>query len=190
MKDKFPHLMRMTPTDLHNYLMDRFEGERQANVRQHIYDTVLAQQNRKRNAKRQRHQVMTAWQTILMQAQIERRTVRSALGYDSGDAERTEAFEAYLAVIHKTLDLIRDYKRQGLTPKGVQEKRKKDNQTQYPNDLTHWSDLVPDKVQRAIKDAFASLDYKPKARRKQPFKRTESVEHDVPPQQGESDEKF
>ena len=102
MKDRFPHLMHMTATELHNYLMDRYEGERQANVRQHIHDTVIAQQNRKRTAKLQQHQVTKWWQPILVEAQTERRTARAALGYDSGDAERTEAFEAYLTVIQKT----------------------------------------------------------------------------------------
>lgn len=168
MTDRYKHLMHLPPKQLHNYLVSKGYPDI---VRQSIYNTVTEQQKRKANSKRRGAQVALAWEPLFNPLANEIRTVRSMLMYGRGGEERIEVLRAYLAALLKARGIIWGAKTLGMTPRKLQDDRKAEGRAPYPNDLTHWSDLVPDKVRRAITDAFNALPYKPKAKRKTPFMR-------------------
>ena len=168
MTDRYQHLMHLAPKQLHNHLVRKGYPDL---VRQSIYNTVTEQQQRKANSKRRGAQIALAWAPLFNPLANEIRTVRSMLLYGRGGEERIDVLNAYLQALLKARGTIYGAKLLGMTPRALQNKRKEEGKPPYPNDLTHWSDLVPVKVQAAINQAFDSLPYKPKAKRKTPFMR-------------------
>ena len=168
MTDRYQHLMHLAPKQLHNHLVRKGYPDL---VRQSIYNTVTEQQQRKANSKRRGAQIALAWEPLFNPLANEIRTVRSMLMYGRGSEERIEVLNAYLQAMLKARGVIYGAKLLGMTPRALQNQRKEEGKPPYPNDLTHWSDLVPEKVRAAITTAFDSLPYKPKAKRKTPFMR-------------------
>lgn len=168
MKDRYPHLMHLDAKQLHNYLAKRY-AKVQPLVREGIYKTVREQQMRRANNGRREAQVDKWWSAIMTEAQREKLSVRSSLAHDKDNAQRQEVFNAYYAVIKRALETIKTYKARKLTPNMAQEERKAQGKQPYPNDLKHWSDLVPEKIRTAITQAFYDLPHKPKGKRKVPF---------------------
>lgn len=166
MSDRYQHLMHLKPRELHNYLEKRGDPPL---VRKQIYDTVVAQQQRKANTNRKSAQVAKWWEHIAAPLAAEVRVVRSMQQYDRDNEERREVLDAYMLALHKARGWIRAAKALGLTPNGLQEWRVENGKPKFPNDLSHWSDLVPVRVQDAIREAFDALPYKPRAKRKTPF---------------------
>ena len=107
----------------------------------------------------------------MTEAQREKRSIRSSLAHDTDNAERQEVFIAYYSAIKRALDIMKAYKRRGMTPNKAQAERVEMGKEPYPNDLTHWSDLIPPHIKEAITEAFNAMPYKPKAKRKVPFTR-------------------
>ena len=170
MKDKYPHLMHLDAKQLHNYLMKRYPKV-QPLVREGIYKTVRDQQMRRANNGRREAQVDKWWSPIMTEAQREKLNVRSSLAHDKTNAQRQEVFNAYYTAIKRALEIIKTYKRRHMTPNMAQAERIEAGKAPYPNDLKHWSDLVPEKIRNAITQAFAELPHKPKGKRKTPFAR-------------------
>lgn len=168
MSDRYQHLMHLKPRELHNFLEKRGDPPF---IRKQIYDTVVAQQARKANSNRRGAQVARWWEPIAAPLTNEIKVARSMQEYDRFNEERKEVVAAYLLALQKARGWIRAAKTMGLTPQGLQQWRVENGKKPFPNDLTHWTDLVPTKVKDAIRDAFEALPYKPKAKRKVPFSR-------------------
>jgi hypothetical protein len=162
--------MHLDARQLHNALMEKYPNMHPY-AREHIYKTIRSQQARRANHGRRKAQVQKWWADIMAEAQREKRSARASLDHDSGDEARYEAFSAYLAVIKRVLADIKGYKSMGLTPKRAQAWRIENNKKPYPNGLTHWTDMVPEKVRLSITEAFNALPYRAKAKRKTPFMR-------------------
>lgn len=170
MKDRHAHLMHLDAKQLHNYLMEHYAKEPPL-VRDSIYKTVRAQQLRRANNGRRTTQVHKWWADMMSEAQREKKSARASLDHNKEDLARQEVYGAYLKTVKTVLDKIKMYKGMKLTPKGVQAKLVKEEKEPYPNNLSHWSDMVPPRVREAITEAFEDLPYKPKAKRKVPFTR-------------------
>jgi hypothetical protein len=162
--------MHLDAKQLHNYLMKHY-SKVQPLVRDDIYKTVRTQQMRRANAGRREAQAVKWWADLMTEAQREKRSVRASLAHDTDNAERQEVFIAYYAAVKRSLDIMKAYKRRGMTPNKAQDERKEMGKPPYPNDLTHWSDLIPTHIKEAITEAFNAMPYKPKAKRKVPFTR-------------------
>lgn len=167
MTDRYKHLMHLTPRQLHNHLVRKDYPDL---MRQSIYNTVTEQQQRKANSKRRGAQVALAWEPLFNPLANEIRTVRSMRHY-AGSMQRAEVLYAYHEALLKARRIIHAAKMHELTPSKLQKRRQELGKKPYPNDLTHWTDLVPEKVRVAITEAFNALPYKPKAKRKTPFMR-------------------
>lgn len=170
MKDRYRHLMHLDANQLHNYLMKHY-AKAQPLVRDEIYKTVRAQQARRANEGRRAGQAVKWWADIMTEAQREKRSVRASLAHDTDNEARHEVFIAYYEVIKRSLDIMKAYKRRGMTPNKAQAERVEMGKEPYPNDLSHWADLIPAHIKEAITQAFDALPYKPKAKRKVPFSR-------------------
>jgi len=170
MKDRYRHLMHLDAKQLHNYLM-KHRANMQPLVREEIYNTVRAQQLRRANEGRREAQAVKWWADLMTEAQREKRSIRSSLAHDTDNTQRQEVFIAYYAVVKRALDVMKAYKRRGMTPNKAQAERVELGKEPYPNELTHWSDLVPPHIKEAIHEAFNELPVKPKAKRKVPFTR-------------------
>ena len=170
MKDSHPHLMHLDARQLHNALMEKYPNMH-AYAREDIYKKIRSQQARRANNGRRTAQVHKWWADIMAEAQREKRSARASLDHNMSDEDRYALFSAYLEVIKRVLADIKGYKTLGLTPKGVQTWRVENGKKPYPNDLTHWTDMVPEKVRVSITEAFEAQPYKYKAKRKTPFTR-------------------
>lgn len=170
MSDRYQHLMHLKPKQLHNFLEKRGDPPL---VRNQIYETVVAQQARKANSNRRDAQVIRWWAPILAPLTNEIKVVRAMQQHDRFNEQRQEVVGAYMEALKKARGWISAAKTLGLTPQGLQQWRVDNGKKKFPNDLTHWTDLVPAKVQDAIREAFDALPYKPRAKRKVPFMREE-----------------
>lgn len=162
--------MHLDEKQLHNYLM-KHKGHLQPLVREEIFKVVREQQMRRANNGRREAQVNKWWADLMTEAQREKRSVRASLAHDSDNEQRQEVFIAYYAVIKRSLEIMKTYKVRKLTPNMAQDERIAQGKDPYPNDLTHWSDLIPERIRDAITQAFHDLPHKPKAKRKVPFAR-------------------
>ena len=170
MKDRYPHLMHLDANQLHNTLMEKYP-KMHPYARENIYKTIRSQQARRANNGRRTAQVHKWWADIMAEAQREKKSARASLDHNMSDEDRYEVFKAYLETIKRALGTIKGYKALGMTPKRAQAWRVEEGYKPYPNNLTHWSDLVPEKVRVAITEAFEALPYRAKAKRKVPFER-------------------
>lgn len=170
MKDRYRHLMHLDAKQLHNYLMKHY-AKVQPLVRENIYKTVRDQQMRRANAGRREAQAVKWWADLMTEAQREKRSIRASLAHDKDNEQRQEVFIAYYTAVKRALDIMKAYKRRGMTPNKAQAEREEMGKDPYPNGLSHWSDLIPAHIKEAICDAFEALPYKPKAKRKVPFTR-------------------
>jgi len=168
MSDRYQHLMHMRPKQLQTYLENRGDPPI---VRKQIYDTVVAQQERIANNGRRHSQVVKHWAPLFVPLRNEIKAVRSMQMYNSWDEQRQEVLAAYMQALFYARSAIVFAKHCGMTPHKYQEWRVENGKKKCPNDLTHWVDLVPAKVQAAIADAFEDLPYKARAKRKVPFTR-------------------
>lgn len=168
MTDRYKHLMHLEPRALHTYLEKRGDP---LLLRKQIYETVVAQQKRKANSKRRDYQVIKWWEPIAAPLTNEIKVVRAMQQHDRDNEQRQAVLAAYMAVLCKVRGEIQIAKIQALTPKKLQQRREDDGKQPYPNDLTHWADMVPERIKQQIHEAFDALPYKPKAKRKVPFTR-------------------
>jgi hypothetical protein len=160
--------MHMRPKQLQTYLENRGDPPI---VRKQIYDTVVAQQERIANNGRRHSQVVKHWAPLFVPLRNEIKAVRSMQAYNPRDVQRQEVLAAYMQALIHARGLIDGAKIHGMTPHKYQEWRVERGKKPFPNDLTHWVDLVPSQVQAAITDAFEDLPYKARAKRKVPFTR-------------------
>lgn len=136
------------------------------------------QRNRIRVAKINRAQQVLYWSALMRPLRAEINSVRAGLKYGESDEARSEAFEAYLKVLVK-LDgmLAPHYTNKGQTPGQLaKEKNASGKGSPITNNGAHWTDWVPQHIKNAIAQAFDDLPYKPKAKRKVPFKRIVPLE--------------
>lgn len=108
------------------------------------------------------------WAALLRDLVYERNNVRMGMRYKPVQnlEQRTEVFDAYLAVLQKVEKKINDVANMGKTPS--EHAREKG----LPNNGIHWTDWVPEKIKLAITRAFDELPHTPRAKRKLPFQRT------------------
>lgn len=166
MTDRYQHLMHLDPRALHNYLAKRGDPPL---VRQAIFDVVTAQQKRRANKSRRNAQLLRWWEPIAAPLTHEIKVVRAMQKHDIDNAQRQEVLSAYMAVLMRVRMEINLAKFHQLTPKGWQSRRVESGKPPYPNGLSNWTDLVPEKVRQQIEQAFDALPYKAKAKRKIPF---------------------
>lgn len=168
MSDRYKHLMHLDQRELHNYLTKRGDPPL---IRQQIFDCVVAQQQRRANSKRRDAQVIRWWEPIAGELTNEIKVVRAMQQHDRGNEQRQEVLAAYMAVLHKVRGEIQLAKVLSLTPNGLQAWRVENGKPRFPNELSHWVDMVPEKIQERIHAAFDGLPYKARAKRKTPFPR-------------------
>ena len=168
MSDRYLHLMHMTPKQLHNHLTER---NLPPLMYKEIYDCVTMQQKRRANNKRRDAQIRLSWDRITGPLTNEIKVIRAMLQYDRENEQRMETLNAYMDVMQRVRSFINMHKYLSQTPRKAQDERVESGKPPYPNDLTHWTDMVPEKVRLSITEAFNALPYRPKAKRKTPFMR-------------------
>lgn len=179
---KYAHLMKLTPNELHNKLMDR--GLPQA-TRDYIKQIVGEQKEemRVRRIKRATHAKL--WAVILEPLRSEIRSTRSSLSYGKGKGNtinvsfggeatpnpdhaelRRAAFAYYETVLLKVQRQLTNIKTTlDATPTEAA------TEASIPNKGEHWSDWVPSHVKAKAVALFDAIPDKTKAKRKIPFDR-------------------
>ena len=168
--------LNMSNEELKHRLLERGINEKLLKETLTLY---AEHRSRIRVAKINRAQQVLYWSAVMRPLRAEINSVRSGLKYGESNEARVEAFEGYLQVLLK-LDgmLAPHYTNKGQTPGQLaKEKNATGKGSPITNNGAHWSDWVPAHIKNAVAQAFADLPYKPKAKRKVPFKRT------VPPTQ-------
>ena len=167
--------LNMSNEELKRRLLER--GVK-SDLLQETLEFYAAQRSRIRVAKINRAQQVLYWSALMRPLRAEINSVRAGLKYGDGDEARSEAFEAYLKVMVK-LDgmLAPHYTNKGQTPGQLaKEKNASGKGSPITNNGAHWTDWVPQHIKNAIAQAFDDLPYKPKAKRKVPFKRLVPLE--------------
>jgi hypothetical protein len=154
----------LTPNELHQRLLKRKLHPSEIT---YIKDTVAQMKEAKRVDKITRHQRKLAWDNILKPLRYELNSAKVGRRYDLTDAQRVEAFDAYIAVMKK---LLSRFEHPSTTLQQTPMQMAKDKN--LPNDGEHWTDWVPHRIKTPIAEAFYALPHKSKAKRKLPFQRT------------------
>jgi len=82
------------------------------------------------------------------------------------DEARREALEAYLTVLNALKAKMTNHcKQDRKTPTMIASEK------DLPNDGTHWTDWIPQKIKGRVLDLFEQIERKPKAKIKIPFQR-------------------
>jgi len=165
----YPHLMKLTPNELHNELRKR-------NLPQETYDQIRnvverqKEEQRVRKIKRAAHRKL--WLDLLNPLAIEIKAVRGSLCYKGTDNEEREAaLAAYETILLRVNRKLRDIKSGfDMTPAEAAFEAK------IPNKGEHWTDWVPSSKKQAITALFDAIPHKPRAKRKVPFERKVPVE--------------
>lgn len=173
MSDKYVHLMHLSPKELTNYLASK--GYPPIKSRD-IYDTVTAQQERNKHNKRKGAATAREWERILPALRREKKVVRAMMQYTNyadadAQAARTEAVEAYFAVLNKLVNELSAYKADMVSPAQVIEMlaKREDKPRKIPNDGARWVDWVPPKIKERIEGLFDAIPQRFRAKVKRPF---------------------
>jgi hypothetical protein len=173
MSDKYVHLMHLSPKELTNYLTSK--GYPALKSRE-IYNTVTSQQERNKHNRRKGAATAREWERILPALRRERKVVRAMMQYTNyadreAQAKRTEAVEAYFAVLTKLATELSAYKRDMMSPAQVIEMlaKREDKPRKIPNEGARWVDWVPSKVRNRIEDLFDAIPQRFRAKVKRPF---------------------
>jgi hypothetical protein len=156
--------LNLTPNELHQRLLKR---NRHPSEITHIKDTVAQMKEKMRVDKITRHQRKLAWDNVLKPLRYELNSAKVGRKYDLQDTDRTEVFDAYIAVMEKLLNRFAHPSR--LLEQTPMQLGKDKN---LPNDGEHWTDWIPHRIKTPIAEAFYALPHKAKAKRKLPFQRT------------------
>lgn len=170
MTDKifYPHLMHMTPNQLHNYL----EGKKNytADMKAGIKQVVKRQQDERANRNRSKYQVRKYWEPLINDLQKEMRKLRACAAYtpSTDQPERQQAIALYRDTLSALHQRFKNAKAEGLTPNKLREALKEQGKT-IPNDGAHWTDWVTPKKRLAVEVAFDAVPQAYRARRITPF---------------------
>jgi len=141
---------------------------------QRIKDEVTATKEAQRIDKITRTQRKIEWDKVLKPLRYELNNVKVGRAYDLDDAERVEAFDAYILVMVTLLSrFAQPLASLDATPiqialdKGL------------PNNGEHWTDWIPDKIKTRIALIFEALPHKTRAKRKVPFQRLTTLEQNA-----------
>jgi len=163
--------LKLKPNDLHQRLLK--ERLHPADM-QRIKDEVTATKEAQRIDKITRTQRKTEWDKVLKPLRYELNNVKVGRAYDLDDAERVEAFDAYILVMVTLLSrFAQPLATLDATPiqialdKGL------------PNNGEHWTDWIPDKIKIRIALIFEALPHKTRAKRKVPFQRLTTLEQNA-----------
>ena len=163
--------LKLKPNDLHQRLLK--ERLHPADM-QRIKDEVTATKEAQRIDKITRTQRKIEWDKVLKPLRYELNNVKVGRAYDLDDAERVEAFDAYILVMVTLLSrFAQPLASLDATPiqlaldKGL------------PNNGEHWTDWIPDKIKTRIAVAFEALPHKTRAKRKVPFQRLTTPEQNA-----------
>ena len=163
--------IKLKPNDLHQRLLKEriHPAEMQA-----IKDEVAALKESQRIDKITRAQRKAEWDKVLKPLRYELNNAKVGRAYDLDDAERVEAFDAYILVMVTLLSrFAQPLASLDATPiqialdKGL------------PNNGEHWTDWVPDKIKTRIALIFEALPHKTRAKRKVPFQRLTTLEQNA-----------
>ena len=162
---------QLTPNALHQRLLkDRIHpAEMQA-----IKDEVAALKESQRVDKITRTQRKAEWDKLLKPLRYELNNAKVGRAYDLDDAERVEAFDAYILVLETLLSRFAQ-PLASLEATPIQLALEKG----LPNNGEHWTDWVPDKIKTKISIIFEALPHKSRAKRKVPFQRLTTPEQNA-----------
>jgi hypothetical protein len=164
MDTPYKHYIKLTPNQLHNRLIERKTPPMQA---EHIKKIVAEQQAMLKSENARTIQLTRLWREFTEPLNTERDNVQGMLRYKgSENGERREALEAYLTVLNALkAKMINHCKQDRKTPTMVASDK------DLPNDGTHWTDWIPQKIKARVLDLFEQIERKPKAKIKIPFQR-------------------
>jgi len=182
--NRYTHLMKLTPNELHNHLMAR--NTPQAS-REYIEQIVAEQKESARIKRIRRAAHEKLWAAILTPLRSEIRSTRSSLSYGRGGettinnafggtatpnqetthAElRRAAFAYYETVLLKVQRQLNHIKTAlDATPSEAA------IEASIPNKGEHWADWVPSHIKTKATDLFDAIPDKYKTKRKIPFER-------------------
>ena len=155
--------IKLTPNALHQRLLKEriHPAEMQA-----IKDEVAALKEAQRVDKITRTQRKAEWDKVLKPLRYELNNAKVGRAYDLDDAERVEAFDAYILVMETLLSKFAQ-PLSALEHTPIQLAMEKG----LPNNGEHWTDWIPDKIKTKISIIFEALPHKSRAKRKVPFQR-------------------
>lgn len=169
---KYAHLMKYTPTELHNKLVDR--GLPQA-TRDYIKEVVAEQKEASRIKKIKHAAHAKLWAALLDPLRNEISSTRGSIAYSDShnvdDEQRRAAFAYYETVLIKVLhQLLKIKKTLSATPSEAA------TEASIPNKGEHWSDWIPTHIKSKTVAMFDAIPHKPRAKRKIPFERNIPIE--------------
>ena len=175
---RYAHLMKLTPNELHNKLMDR--GLPQA-TRDYIKQIVGEQKEKARIKKIKRAAQAKLWAAVLNPLRNEINSTRGSLLYGKkemliveegqGAELRRAAFAYYETVLLKVLHQLLKIKQSlDATPSEAAA------EANIPNKGEHWTDWVPSHIKSKAIALFDEIPTKPRAKRKIPFDRSVPIE--------------
>jgi len=163
--------LKLKPNDLHQRLLK--ERLHPADM-QRIKDEVTATKEAQRIDKITRTQRKIEWDKVLKPLRYELNNVKVGRAYDLDDADRVEAFDAYILVMVTLLSrFAQPLATLDATP--IQLALEKG----LPNNGAHWTDWIPDKIKTRIALIFEALPHKTRAKRKVPFQRLTTLEQNA-----------
>lgn len=156
--------INLTPNELHNRLLKR-------KLHPHAIDQIKAEVAKIKETIRvdkiTREARKKQWAILLDPLRYELNNAKVGRAYDLDDADRVEAFDAYILVMETLLSKFATNKHTlGQTPIQLAKER------ELPNNGDHWVDWVPMRVRDRVSTLFHQLPTKAKAKRKVPFQRT------------------
>ena len=164
MDTSYKHYIKLTPNQLHARLVARKTPPYQA---ESIKKIVAEQQALLKSENARTKQLTRLWREFMQPLEAERDNVQGMLRYKgSENDERREALEAYLTVLNALkAKMINHCKQDRKTPTMVASDK------DLPNDGTHWTDWIPQKIKDRVITLFQEIERKPKAKIKIPFER-------------------
>ena len=165
MDTSYKHYMKLTPNQLHTRLLKRKTPPMQA---EHIKKIVAEQQAERKSENARTIQLKRIWKEFMQPLEAERDNVQGMLRYKGceNDGARRDALEAYLTVLNSLKARMQNHcKQDRKTPTMIASEK------DLPNDGTHWTDWIPQKIKDRVITLFQEIERKPKAKIKIPFQR-------------------
>lgn len=165
MDTPYKHYLKLTPNQLHARLVARKTPPFQA---ESIKKIVAEQQALLKSENARTKQLTHLWREFMQPLEAERDNVQGMLRYKGGenDEARRDALEAYLTVLNALkAKMINHCKQDRKTPTMIASDK------DLPNDGTHWTDWIPQKIKDRVITLFQEIERKPKAKIKIPFER-------------------
>jgi hypothetical protein len=135
---------------------------------EHIKKTVAEQQAMLKSENARTIQLTRLWREFTEPLNTERENVQGMLRYKGceNDEARRDALEAYLTVLNALKAKMTNHcKQDRKTPTMIASEK------DLPNDGTHWTDWIPQKIKDRVITLFQEIERKPKAKIKIPFQR-------------------